>query len=108
MSRTARRFSHIHKIAGLILFLPLLFWTVSGVYFTLFPIDEIRGRHLIEDPFKNALTLEHEVVSPGALALDSPTQITLRSGLSGPVYEAEHNGKISVFDATTGQPLPTI
>ena len=43
MSRFARRISRIHKVIGLVVGLQLLFWTVSGFYFTLYPIETIRG-----------------------------------------------------------------
>ncbi|MEL6414304.1 MAG: hypothetical protein AAFQ15_05120 [Pseudomonadota bacterium] len=43
MSLTARRFSRLHKIIGVVVGIQLFFWTVSGLFFTLFPIEVIRG-----------------------------------------------------------------
>lgn len=40
---TIRRLSRLHKLLGLIIGLQVLFWTVSGFYFTLFPIETIHG-----------------------------------------------------------------
>ncbi len=36
----------IHRFAALIIGTQILLWTVSGVYFAIIPIDEIRGSHL--------------------------------------------------------------
>ena len=43
MSLVARRFSRLHKIVGIVVGIQLFFWTVSGLFFTLFPIEVIRG-----------------------------------------------------------------
>lgn len=40
--------TRIHKWAGLVLSLQILFWFGSGFFMTLFPIDQVRGRHLVE------------------------------------------------------------
>lgn len=36
----------IHRFAALIIGTQILLWTISGVYFSIVPIDEIRGSHL--------------------------------------------------------------
>ena len=38
----------IHRWLGLVAGVQLLAWTVSGLYFTVIPIDEIRGQHLLK------------------------------------------------------------
>ena len=49
MSRTFNKFlTRAHKWAGLVLSLQILFWFGSGFFMTLFPIDQVRGRHLVE------------------------------------------------------------
>lgn len=50
MSRLARRVSRFHKIVGLAVGLQLFFWTLSGLFFTLYPIETIRG-----DPWRPAI-----------------------------------------------------
>ena len=37
----------VHRWLGLIAGIQLLAWTVSGLYFTLIPIEEIHGDHLL-------------------------------------------------------------
>ena len=49
MSRSFNKYlTRVHKWAGLILSLQILFWFASGFFMTLFPIDQVRGSHLVE------------------------------------------------------------
>lgn len=48
--RFAKYLTRLHKWVGLVLGLQLLFWVGSGFFFTLYPIDEVRGRHLVDAP----------------------------------------------------------
>ncbi|MEP3653662.1 MAG: PepSY domain-containing protein [Litorimonas sp.] len=49
MKRAVNKYlTRIHKWAGLVLSLQILFWFGSGFFMTLFPIDQVRGRHLVE------------------------------------------------------------
>ena len=64
MSRLVRRLSRLHKIVGLVIGLQLLFWTLSGFYFTLFPIDVIRG-----DPWRP--TIEHGTLDGMSVKVDA-------------------------------------
>ena len=40
----------IHRWLGLLMAIQIVAWMSSGLYFTLFPISEIRGEHLTRDP----------------------------------------------------------
>ena len=44
-----------HKILGLVIGVLFLFWTTSGLFFTLFPIEHIRGEHLVDTSLSAAL-----------------------------------------------------
>ncbi len=49
MSRKINNYlTRVHKWAGLVLSVQILFWFGSGFFMTLFPIDQVRGRHLVE------------------------------------------------------------
>ena len=49
MSRIFNKYlTRVHKWAGLVLSLQILFWFGSGFFMTLFPIDQVRGHHLVE------------------------------------------------------------
>lgn len=43
-------FRKLHRWIGLALALQIMAWMLSGLYFTLFPIDTIRGEHLTQEP----------------------------------------------------------
>jgi uncharacterized iron-regulated membrane protein len=40
----------IHRWVGLLLALQVIAWMASGLYFSIFPIEEIRGEHLTREP----------------------------------------------------------
>lgn len=58
-----------HRWAGLIIGIQLLLWTVSGFYFALIPIEEIRGEHLAISADDFELTSLENFQAPG-LALN--------------------------------------
>ena len=41
--------TRLHKWAGLVLAIQILLWVASGLFMTLFPIDDVRGSHLAEE-----------------------------------------------------------
>ena len=47
---TQRLLRESHRWLGLIAGIQLLLWTISGLYFTLIPIETIRGNHLLVEP----------------------------------------------------------
>lgn len=57
-------FRKLHRWIGLALALQILAWMLSGFYFTLFPIETIRGEHLTQESETLAeVALEH-MISP--------------------------------------------
>ncbi|MBD3647136.1 MAG: hypothetical protein HUJ31_06685 [Pseudomonadales bacterium] len=56
----------LHRWLGIIAAIQFTAWTVSGFYFTLIPIEEIRGEHLLKPGPE---------ISLGALSLISPTDL---------------------------------
>ncbi|MDQ7039670.1 MAG: PepSY domain-containing protein [Rhodothermus sp.] len=114
--RTIRK---IHRYLGLIIGIQLLLWTGSGLFFSLNPIEKVRGEHLMAPP---------PVLSPDDTLLASPAQvlrafqqrfpeaevlqITLRPLLDQPVYELtfrqEGTLQFALADARTGQLRPPI
>lgn len=43
-------FRKLHRWLGLIMALQIIAWMVSGLYFSIYPITEIRGEHLTREP----------------------------------------------------------
>ena len=104
MTQSALR--KIHRWLGLVAGIQLLAWTVSGLYFTLIPIDDIRGNHLLDLERPEAPHLANvAIVSPSSLDVKAQIDdVRLTAILGSPVYLV--NGRR--FDAETGEPLPLI
>lgn len=67
MSRVINKYlTRIHKWAGLILSLQILFWFGSGFFMTLFPIDQVRGQHLVD---KKVFSLTDADILPIEIAM---------------------------------------
>ena len=94
-----------HKILGLVVGVLFLFWTTSGLFFTLFPIEHIRGEHLVDTSLSAAPDFEEiELLSP-TFVLGAADTVTLRRGHTGPVYEVTGDDVARVHDAVTGARL---
>lgn len=87
----------LHRWLGLLMFLPILGWTVGGLYFSLIPIQQIRGEHLVQSVAPDA---EHwrATAAPGeALAVLNAEYgqelsfdgISMTSHLGEPAYRVE-------------------
>ncbi|MFO7314384.1 PepSY domain-containing protein [Rhodothermus marinus] len=114
--RTIRK---LHRYLGLIIGIQLLLWTGSGLFFSLNPIEKVRGERLMAPP---------ATLSPDDTLLTTPTralkalrtqfptaevlQVTLRPLLDRPVYEItfRHEGRLrfALVDARTGHLRPPI
>lgn len=106
MAKLARRVARIHKTVGLVAGFLLLSWTASGLFFTLYPIETIRG-----DPWRPVidhgdLTDMSVSVSAEDVLSDAGTgvrRITLKPFLGDPVWLIETADSRRLVDARTGQ-----
>jgi len=89
--KLARLASFVHKWLALLIGIQILFWVVSGLFFTLFPIEQIRSEHLIRPT-------PAQVIDVGDLASlahlrgpqgELPTKLTIERRASGQVIVAE-------------------
>ena len=103
-----RRLYALHRFIGAIAFLQLAVWTVTGGFFTLFDIDEVRGRTTHVDQV--ALPAQLGVITPAtALAVASSEGMTLVDSLElkatprGLFYFARRNTEVVRLDARTGR-----
>jgi hypothetical protein len=104
----ARLASFVHKWLALLVGIQIVFWVVSGLFFTLFPIQQIRSEDLIRPT-------QAQTIDPAALAsLASvhgnqgalPTKLTIERRPIGQVVVAEFaNEPPILFDAATLQRL---
>ncbi len=105
MALMARRVARVHKTVGLVAGLLLLSWTVSGLFFTLYPIETIRG-----DPWRPAI--DHGDVSAMPVTVtaqdvlsgtdEKVSRIELKAFLGAPVWMLETETRRQMIDATTG------
>jgi hypothetical protein len=103
-----------HRWLGLIAAIQLLIWTASGLFFSIVPIDDVRGTHLLQAP--PALRLNHvRLISPSSLvsqhqelAMLSLGKVQLQQRLYTPVYIVTLENKLSVYHAETAKKLPPL
>jgi len=101
----------VHRWLGLLTGIQLLAWTISGLYFTLIPIEEIRGSHLLLEGAETPKLASAALLSPSDVAsmhpaLESATVSDLNLQMTGevPTYVI---GETRV-DARNGTILPVL
>jgi hypothetical protein len=105
----ARLASWVHKWLALLIGVQVVFWVVSGLFFTLFPIEQIRSEHLVRPP-QAARAIDATALGDLGLIHDAqnrpPTKVTLEQRADGLVAVAEFaDGDPILFDAVTLRPL---
>ncbi len=101
-------FARVHVWLGWIVGVPLLIWTISGLWMVSRPIEEVRGVHLKAEPM--ALALDGPITVP-AFPPDHgpPVSVRLEQQRAGPVWIATfahgHEMRASAFD---GRWLPKV
>lgn len=77
-----------HKWLGLIVGVQVLFWFGSGLFFAVFPIEQVRSQHRIAERPAVALAAPLQDVSP--LLPEAPTRVSFeRDAMGEPVAVAE-------------------
>ncbi len=108
ISMTQRYFwkllTRVHKWAGLILGAQIFVWFMSGFFMTLFPIDDVRGRHLAEQTEWSLTDIE---IIPIELVMDlylgELTGATLTSHAGQPAYALIGDSGTQLVNARTGE-----
>jgi len=105
MSVSARRVARAHKVIGIVAGLLLLSWTASGLFFSLYPIETIRG-----DPWRPSI--EHGDLADMSVAISasdalsvagvSAEAITLKPFLGAPVWMVQAESGQIMVDANIG------
>jgi len=103
---TAKYLTRIHKWAGLILGAQIVLWFASGFFMTLFPINDVRGRHIAEDV---KLSLTDKSLMPIEIAmtaydgtLDGARLVSI-AGQPAYILSGDHGEQI--LNANTGAAL---
>lgn len=107
----ARFIANWHKWLGLIIGLQVILWTLSGLFFTLFPIEKVRGEHLTRD-------LETVEIDWNTIRINSklaaelngytPHSAELKMLLGKPVWLLKEKDLIALVSADTGKLLSPI
>lgn len=97
----------LHKILGLVVAIQLLLWTVSGLFFTVFAIEQVRGDDMYVKPEATAVDLSRvNITLEQALdeaAEDRPVTATLRNLGADPVYEIRAAIGVFLVSAESGR-----
>jgi len=107
----ARWASFVHKWLALLLGVQILFWVASGLFFTLFPIEQIRSEHLIRARASQAIDTA-ALAGFGELRNaegQAPTKIAVERRPDRQVVVAEFaSGPPALYDAATLQRLSPV
>ena len=96
----------VHIWLGWIIGIPLLIWTVTGAVMVIYPIETVRGEHLLSDPPPVALA------APAVVPPTGPRQVaslTLEQRAAGPRWLVRFaDGEARLADPATGRVLPPL
>jgi uncharacterized iron-regulated membrane protein len=104
-----------HRWLGLLIGIQLLLWTVSGLYFTLIPIQEIRGEDQVREVepvnFADKALVSPSVAIANLAAEAGPAlqvhAVYLRNMLDIPIYDIRYSlsgeKHVAMADATSGE-----
>lgn len=102
----------LHNYLGLILFVQIGLWFLSGLVMAYLPIEEVRGNHLlhrVDTPWQQATVSPQQVLSTfddsATLRLTHRLQATPSALLSTPVYQVNSNDTLFRFNAVNGETL---
>jgi uncharacterized iron-regulated membrane protein len=111
MQKFTHFFRRLHNVLGLIVGAQVVIWVASGLFFTLRPIDEVRGRHLRSEAHAMISALPEGAAPVGAVlaAAGEPVmRLSVKPWLGRAVWEAEMHSGTALFDYETGAPLSPV
>ncbi|WP_265564288.1 PepSY domain-containing protein [Sphingomicrobium arenosum] len=97
MRKTLRRW---HLWTGWLVGVPILFWTLSGFFMVLKPIEEVRGSHLLKG--EDAVRLAAAPRLPEGIEAVPLSGISLEPRARGPVWVIPLSGMVRVADPMSG------
>lgn len=117
--KLARIASFAHKWLALLVGVQIVFWVVSGLFFTMFPIEQIRSEHLIREAPAQAIDTAALTRFDSLRGPDGqlPTKLTIERRASGHVvlaefgeagpalYDAQTLARLSPLDAETASTI---
>ena len=112
MAAPSRVAGKIHKWLALVLSVPFLFWFVSGLFFAIAPIEQVRSEHMVAD--QPPVRISMEDASAGlqrlhAAGAQAGERIEFRSLLGRPVAVVISSGaRPRLYDLTSGRQLSPV
>lgn len=111
MSAAARVAGKVHKWLALLMAIQILFWFVSGLFFAIAPIDQVRSEHVRAAAPPPPISVQLASSGLQRIVDAAPGErIEIRTMLARPVaLIAPHEGRPRLYDLTTGElisPLP--
>lgn len=93
-------FSIAHKYLALIIGAQIFLWVGSGLFFSIVPIEKIRGEHLVNERPRQNLNADDFTALPMVLNQKKDTQkVKIYKNISGSIIEIDNE----YFDGKTGQ-----
>ncbi len=101
----------IHLWVGIAIGLQIGLWLISGLFMTLFPIDQVRGTHLRTQDKRAVLSHNDALVHPNIIIsaqTTAPNSLLLKTINGAPVYILKIGDETRVINARSGEPYPEI
>lgn len=110
MSATARVAGKVHKWLALLMAIQILFWFVSGLFFAIAPIEQVRSEHMKAASPPAPIRVDVAAAGLQRIAGDGLAErIEVRTMLSRPVaLITSHEGRPRLFDLTSGRQISPI
>jgi uncharacterized iron-regulated membrane protein len=108
--RTTRIASFIHKWLALLMAIQILFWFVSGLFFAVFPIEQVRSEHMKAEAAPAPVALGDAAAGLQRIAAEAPGEkIEIRALLGRPVAViSPREGRPRLYDLTQGRRISPI
>lgn len=109
MSAASRIAGKIHKWLALLMAIQIVFWFVSGLFFAIAPIEQVRSEHMIAE--QPAVSIELGEAAAGLQRIEAAgglpgEQVELRTLMGRPVAIMTSAGaRPRLYDLKTGRPL---
>jgi len=108
MAKASHKLRKLHNIVGLVFGIQMLFWVASGLFFTLFPIEQVRGSNLRVPIDHGQLVFDDAPISAAqaadALRTRAPVKAAeLGTFLGEPVWRMQSGHETLMVSATTGE-----
>lgn len=109
--KTRRNIRRVHNVLGVVFGVQVFFWMLSGLFFTLFPIEQVRGSHLRQNIAHGTLDVASISLTASEAANFAgirPERAELAMLLGAPVWKLTADDTHHLVDARVGDLLSPI